>query len=269
MVPDWGAYRAYMRRRRYHPNTVRARMSAAVDWIAFAGPAWESATFDDVEDWMAGRDLSPGSTRNLLVSLRAFYRWTVRTGLVASDPCRLVESVRLPMRLPRPADDRAIHDLLEQGDVLLSAIVALMAGAGLRCVEVSRLDWCDVDLHAGRVRVVGKGDRERILDVSDAVRMRLAALDHVVGAVFVGPSGDRMSPAAVSIYVNRRARQLALGVTAHQMRHRFATEALRQPGANLLAVRDALGHSSVATTQIYTALLPGLVAEMSRRVTLP
>ena len=49
--PDWQAYRAYMRRRRYHANTVRARMSAAVDWVGFAGPAWQAATFDDVEDW--------------------------------------------------------------------------------------------------------------------------------------------------------------------------------------------------------------------------
>ena len=266
---DWAGYGEYMRRRRYHRGTVSSRLAAARDWVRFAGPDWRAATFDDVEDWLAGRGLTPGSSRNLIVYLRAFYRWAVRHGVTVADPTAMVEPIRLPHRLPRPADEVVIRDLLGLGDPVLGALVALMAGAGLRCVECSRLDWTDIDLVAGKVRVIGKGDRERVLDVSDAVRRRLARLDTVGGAVFVGPTGVRLSPARVSQYVNRAVRATGSPVTAHQFRHRFATQALDRADGDILAVRDALGHSSVATTQIYTALRPGRVAEMSRAVTLP
>ena len=218
---------------------------------------------------MPAGDCSRARSRNLIVYLRAFYRWAIRAGVTTSDPTPMVEPIRLPHRLPRPADERVIGAMLELGDPVLGALVALMAGAGLRCVECSRLDWADVDLIAGQVRVIGKGDRERVLDVSDAVRRRLAMLDGTVGAVFVGPTGVRLSPARVSQYVNRAVRATGSPVTAHQFRHRFATQALERADGDILAVRDALGHSSVATTQIYTALRPGRVAQMSRAVTLP
>ena len=229
-----------------------------------------SATFEDVEDWIAGRDVSPASSRNLLGYVRAFYRWAMRAGLVERDPTRLVDPYRVPARLPRPAPDHHIADILEAAPAQLVAIVALMAGAGLRCCEVSRLDWSDVDLIGGRVRVEGKGRRQRILDVSEDVRRAIAALDGIDGAVFAGPSGRRLSPARVSQIVCRAFDAIGADeVVAHQLRHRFATTALTMPGADLLAVRDALGHSNVATTQIYTAIVPGRVAAMSRAVPLP
>ena len=266
---DWNGYRLYMQRRRYAKGTIWARWSTARHWVEWCGEAWQAATFEDVEDWIGFRAVSAAGSRNLLVYLRAFYRWALRTGLLTDDPTRLVDPFATPRRLPRPAADADIALLLHDSDPRLVAVVALMAGAGLRCVECSRLDWVDVDLISGRVRVIGKGDRERVLDVSDDVRRRLSRLDTTAGAVFVGPTGARLSPARISQMVNRAFRTFGLATTAHQLRHRFATTALGVPGADLLAVRDALGHSSVAVTQIYTALLPSRVTAMSRAVTLP
>lgn len=265
---DWDGYRRYMVRKRYAREVVWARWANARRWVAWCED-WRTATFEDVEDWIAERDVSPPSSRNLLGYVRAFYRWACRQGLVDADPTRLVDPYKVPRTLPRPAPEHDVRAVLDTADLELAAMVALMAGAGLRCCEVSRLDWDDVDLDGGQVRVHGKGAKERVIDVSDDVRLRLMMLDTVDGPVFRGPSGRRRSPARVSQIVCRALDAVGSGAVAHHLRHRFATAALRIPGADIMAVRDALGHSSVSTTQIYTAVVPGRVAAMSRAVTLP
>lgn len=269
---SFATYRTYMVRRGYARGTIRTRVSVARDFAAHHVVA--TATWRDVEAWAARRCLSAGSTRNLLVNLRAFYRWAIRDGLAVTDPTQLADRPAVPQRLPRPATERDIAGLLAVADVQLHAVIAMMACAGLRCVECSRLDWTDVDLRAATVIVNGKGQRERLIDLSqDVVRalaeLALATPGRRVGAVFVGPLGRRLSPARVSQLVARAARAAGVDVRAHRLRHRCATQALQQPGADLLAVRDLLGHASVSTTQIYTAVIPGRTAATSRALRLP
>jgi site-specific recombinase XerC len=181
----------------------------------------------------------------------------------------MVDLPRLPHRLPRPARDEHIGLVLASADAQLAAMVGLMAGAGLRCVELARLDWDDVDLEHGTVVVMGKGMKERTLELSRAVVCLLAALDGIDGPVFRGARGGRLSAARVSQIVCRAFRDEGLSTVAHQLRHRFATQALRDPAADLMAVRDLLGHSSVSTTQIYTLVVPGRAAKVCRAVDLP
>lgn len=261
------AYRRYMRGRRYSPETVWARFAVARDWLG-RHPELD-ADHRDVETWVADRDVGPGASRNLVTNLRAFYRWAMREGHASIDATALVDRPRVPARLPRPAPDMHIAHVLAGAEVGTAAIVALMACAGLRCVEVSRLDWADVDLGAGTVVVMGKGSRERLITLSADVVRCLAALDGVDGPVFPGPTGRRRSAARVSQIVNAAFRHLGYATTAHQLRHRCATTALRLPDADLLAVRDLLGHASVATTQIYTAVIPERTAATSAALTLP
>ena len=269
---DFDAYRRYMRGRGYAHNTVWTRIAVAREWVGRHPDL--SATYRDVERWLNGRSPTPAYTRNLLVALRALYRWAMREGYATTDPTTLVDRPKVPARLPRPAPERDIGRVFHTGDVQLRAIVALMACAGLRCVECSRLDWADVDLTAAAVIVNGKGQRERLVTLSaDVVRavaaLRLATPGRPVGAVFVGPTGRRLTPARVSQRVSRAARALGLPTTAHQLRHRCATQALQQPGVDLLAVRDLLGHASVSTTQIYTAVIPGRTAAASQALRIP
>jgi site-specific recombinase XerD len=155
----------------------------------------------------------------------------------------------------------------------MRCLFALMALAGLRCIECSRLDWRDVDLLAGVLRVDGKGRRERVIavspDVVAALRAYAVESGRRSGAVFVGPSGYRLETYRISQLVNTTLHRAGYRFSAHQLRHRCATAALQVPGADLLAVRDLLGHSSVATTQIYTACIPGLSAATSRALMIP
>lgn len=271
---DYDAYRRYMRHARgFAINTVRFRLVVAREWIDLH-PDLDAPDHLDVERWISGRALGPSSSRNLLVALRAMYRWAQREGLARRDPTQLADRPRLPRRLPRPAAELEIARLHRLAGAQLRALLAVMACAGLRCVECSRLDWTDVDLSAATVIVNGKGSRERLIDLSADVVSALAAYalatpGRRVGAVFVGPTGARMSPARVSQFVNRSFRAIGSATTAHQLRHRCATVALQQPGVDLLAVRDLLGHASVSTTQVYTAVVPGRTALASRSLRMP
>lgn len=267
---DLWAYRRYMVDR-YADNTIRPRWAVAREWIALH-PDPAAATFRDVEAWLRDRGLAASSTRGLVVCLRAFYRWLLREGLTIGDPTALVDTRHVPQRLPRPAPERDVARLALTDDVQLRALYALMALAGLRCVECSRLDWRDVDLPAGTVIVNGKGQHERSIDLSRDALVALAALRLATGGhgpVFIGRSGRRMQPYRVSQLVNTSMHAAGVEATAHQLRHRCATSAYEQSGGDLLAVRDLLGHASVATTQIYTKVARGRTATTSRALQFP
>jgi integrase/recombinase XerD len=258
--------------RGYAPATVSARLSVAVDWVRWRRGRLDAA-FTDVERWAAARGCAPAATRNLHTMLRAFYRWAMRDGLVRDDPTALADRPKVPGRLPRPAPERDIARVYASADVQTRALVSLMACAGLRCVECSRLDWSDVELYAATVIVDGKGHRQRLIDLSLDVVQSLAALALATpsraGAVFVGQGGRRLSAARVSQRVAAAFAAQGLTTRAHQLRHRCATMALTMPNADLLAVRDLLGHANVATTQVYTAVVAGRTATTSRALHLP
>lgn len=261
------AYRGYLVRRRYAPGTIAARIAAARKWVADVD--WQACDFREVERWVSEHRITAHSQRNVIGYLRAFYRWALREGLVEHDPTALVDAPRLPRLLPRPARDEHVAHVLAGADVELSAILGLMAGGGLRCCEVAGLRWSDVDLAAGSVHVLGKGSKERVVFLGADVLALVAGVDGVDGPVFPSVHGGHRSAARVSQMVCRAFRAAGYATTAHQLRHRAATAALAVPGADLLAVRDMLGHSSVSTTQGYTAVVPGRCAETSRAVRLP
>ena len=228
-----------------------------------ATPAPYDMSAADVERWALSLGLSGSSTRDAISHIRAFYRWSVRAGLTDRDPTAAIELPRTPRRLPRPARDHAIANAVAAASPDVRAMLALMAGAGLRCCEVAALTWADVDMLAGTVHVVGKGGRERVLEIAPAIRRALAAIDHPGVAVF-GP----YSPCRVSQMVNEHLRSVGAGCTAHQLRHRFATRSLEQCG-RLDLVRDLLGHASIQNTEIYAAVVPGLAGTVSRSIDVP
>lgn len=257
-----------MRRRNWARGTRIKRLSEATLFVRQV-PEWREATWRDVERYVDGRDVAATTQRDIVSNLRAFYRWAGREGYCQQDPTALVDTPKVPRRLPRPARSGDIGQALELASPRVAAMVALMAGCGLRCCEVAALTWDDVDLVAGIARVVGKGDRERQVWLSSDVVVRLAALDTVSpGPVFMNAHGRPASRAVVSQTVNALFRDLGLTARAHRLRHWHATDALAR-SKNLAVVRDMLGHASAATTEGYAAVVAGEAAAVQRTTTLP
>lgn len=257
-----GRYRVSMRRRGLAASTVYKRSCELRAWLEHVDGCWESATRADVEAWLDARELGPKATATAVSNLAAFYRWAQREGLTSTDPTTLVERPRLPMRLPRPARRGEVEAAVEMAEPWLRRALLLMVDAGLRCCEVARLEWDDVDLAAGVLLVrSGKGGRDRVVGIP--ARLALELLPAMCGAR--GPVIERrLTACRVSQLVCAHLRASGSRATAHQLRHLYATRLLEQAGGNLLAVQQALGHASVTSTQIYAQVSPSIALAASR-----
>jgi integrase/recombinase XerC len=209
-----------------------------------------------------------------LSAVRSLLRFAVREGVLAHNPAGVIRTPRAPRRLPRQLRPAEVESVLEAtaGDAPLRrrdrALLELLYATGLRVGELESLDWRDIDL-AGRVlRVLGKGGKERMVPfgapAATALRGWLAVWEGVRrpearGAdqepVFVNARGGRLSQRSVRRILDRCVEQAAVaaGVHPHTLRHSFATHLL-EAGADLRAIQELLGHSSLSTTQQYTQL---------------
>ncbi|MCP4572125.1 MAG: tyrosine-type recombinase/integrase [bacterium] len=217
-----------------------------------------------------------------LAALRCFYRFLRATGAVEAVPANLTAGRGGRERtLPRDLTVELAATLVEAPDTSTArgrrdrALLEMIYGLGLRLAEIVGLDLGDLDLPAGRVRVLGKGSKERILPLGGCAAAALA--DHLGGSlepaswqdlrdgrlrgddarrpVFEGRPGRRIGRRTVQQRVAHHAAQVAgtAGVSPHTLRHSFATHLL-EGGAGIRVVQELLGHRNLTTTQIYTHL---------------
>jgi integrase len=248
------AWCAYQRRRNLSPGTIDNRMRLLRRWWDHTGDVW-SADHHALEAWIDQQELGAPSSRYTAIShLHCFYRWALRTGRTDRDPTVMIDRPRLRQRLPRPIHPTDLDVAVLTADGKMRVALLLAATSGLRCCELARLRWDDV--HDGRARVLGKGDRERVVPIH---RLAIVALDELDrSSVFVLDGWQTRSAAnpgrQASRLVNRHLRTLGITATAHQLRHYAGTAALKSAGGNLRKVQVLLGHASPATTALYTAL---------------
>jgi integrase/recombinase XerC len=226
---------------------------------------------------LARRGLSKRSMTRTLSAVRSFYRYMHRNEIVDANPARAVGAPKLERYLPGYLDRAQIDLLFQMAEVRASegkfrdirnlAILELFYSTGMRLSELQGLSKTDLDLVSQQVKVHGKGRKERIIPVGDhatrALRNYEAKRDELVRkigpradrmAVFIGPpTGRRVSVSTVQKVVTAFLREIdeEAGLTVHSLRHTFATHLL-DAGADLRAVQELLGHSSISTTQIYT-----------------
>lgn len=218
-----------------------------------------AASLDDIDrryiaDWQARiGGQRPASRRAYLSTVKTFCRWAIAEDLLTTDPTVAAARIREPRRPPRTLSAAAVARLaLVLPDRRAEVIVALMFGAGLRCVEVARLAVADYDRAAATIDVTGKNGDGRILPVRADLAGLLAGWigDRQAGPV-VGITAGRISVlvsrwmAAAGIKTTRYD-----GISAHALRHTFAANTLRRC-RNVRTVQTALGHQSLATTQRY------------------
>jgi integrase/recombinase XerD len=270
--------------------TIRAYRGDLADFARSSAVAdgWAKSP-DAVIDYLAARTrrgrpgdagLAPTSLRRRAAALKGFYRFVYGEGLIERDIAAHLDLPRQSRLLPEtltvaetdrllegaggtdpdePAHDRRLRD---------RALLELLYAAGLRISEALRLDDEDLSRDGGFVRVIGKGDKERLVPVGEVAldwlerwaagpRGALLARSHVRpvrgGPVFLGDRGQRLARQQAWAAVKRAAlvADLSDRVSPHTLRHSFATHLL-EGGADLRIVQELLGHASISTTQLYT-----------------
>ena len=246
---------------------------------------WDRALLARAQRELLGKGHTASSTARALAAWRSFGRFCVRRSRLASDPARAFAFPRLPKRLPRTLPRIDLNEALDRlggaKDPAAARDLALLEmtySSGLRLSELIGLRRGDLDRGARLLRVRGKGRKERVTPIGERA---LAALDRYLASqgrtsgardepLFVGKAHpfaraatDRraaagsvargLSPRTVQRLVRRRLAAVAggLGVTPHALRHSFASHLL-DAGADLRAIQELLGHSSLASTQVYT-----------------
>ncbi len=219
----------------------------------------------------ARRGLAKRSIARKLASTRTFLAFLHLEDRIPSNPGRTVRAPKLEKRLPGHLTSSDVEAVFEHAEAVASentlsgtrtlVILELLYGSGLRLSELHGVDPGSLDRVTGQVRVRGKGSKERIVPVTPSAiraieRYELRRAEVVAPderALLVNPAGRRLSRRSIQTSVRRCLDRVAgaRGLSTHALRHTFATH-LMEAGADLLAVKELLGHVSLSTTQIYT-----------------
>jgi integrase/recombinase XerD len=272
--------------------TIRAYRADLADFAASRGAraGWDRSA-EVAQRYLAARarrgrpfdpGLAPSSLRRRAASLKGFYRFAYGEGLVGTDIATRLDLPRPTRLLPDTLSVDEVERMLESTDEPRArALLELLYAAGLRVSEALGLDREDLSIESAFVRVVGKGDKERLVPVGDVAidwlrryldefRPALLALSRAPGErggpVFLGDRGGRLARQQAWSIVHAAAARAGLSarVSPHTLRHSFATHLL-EGGADLRVVQDLLGHASISTTQLYTHLTGERVRDVYTR----
>jgi integrase/recombinase XerD len=288
-------YLAYLQvERGLAPATIRAYRGDLTDFGASLAEdgAWAGSP-DAVVRYLAARTqrgrrgdrgLAPTSLRRRAAALKGFYKFAFGEGLIEVDVASHLDLPRQSRRLPDTLDIGEVERLLEaaaEAGVRDRALLELLYAAGLRVSEAIGLDREDLSLDGAFVRVIGKGDKERLVPIGEVALdwlvtwlegqwPTLLGRSHVApvrgGPLFLGDRGGRLGRQAAWAAVTGAAKRAGLSgkVSPHTLRHSFATHLL-EGGADLRVVQELLGHASISTTQLYTHLTGERIRDVYRR----
>ncbi len=270
--------------RQLSPHTVAAYGRDLRELLDFlgrhleAGWGWGGVRRRDLRAFIAElsrRGLARRTIARKLSAARSFFRFLHRDGILPANPARSVRAPKLERTLPAwlsQADVQRLFAAVEaraaQGGFLAArdhAMVEVLYSSGLRLAELQRLDLGDVDPIADQVKVTGKGSKERIVPLGGAAVRALRRYEprrrEILAtcpegdraALFVSGNARRLSHRRIQQVVRRYLDEVAegAGLSTHSLRHSFATHLL-DAGADLMAVKELLGHASLSTTRIYT-----------------
>jgi integrase/recombinase XerC len=282
------------------PSTLRNYRTDLLDFAAYLSPPGENPlplakidhrTIREFMGHLHDRGLQKSTIARKLAAIRSLFKYCVREGRLENSPARLVSTPKLPKRVPRVLSAEEMSGFLDQmsgaGEEALAgkrgrpgasehesrqlvkrdlALLELLYASGLRVSELTGLNVDDMDRRELMLRVIGKGNKERIVPFGGKAERAIAAywdvragiLERAKGrtdpqAVFLNFAGTRLTPRSVSRILKKYARlvNVNLSLHPHSLRHAFATHLLAD-GADLRAIQELLGHQSLSTTQKYT-----------------
>jgi integrase/recombinase XerC len=258
---------------RLSENTIRAYRSDLVQLQAFLGNDLLEASHASLRAFLASRhrELSPRSMCRKLAAIRSFYRFAKRRGWLENSPADRIRSVQVPRQLPKLLDHDEMSALLKAPDEKTNlglrdrALLELLYATGMRVSELTGLNVDDLDMQERVVRVLGKGNKERLVPfgrhAQKALQLYFPVREGLLSrsrrpapeALFLNRLGGRLSDRSVRRLVDRAIVRAGVlhDISPHVLRHTFATHLLRE-GADLRCIQELLGHSSLSTTQGYT-----------------
>jgi integrase/recombinase XerC len=293
-IADFLNYLTY--ERNVSPNTVEAYRDDLESFVGFLTDDYYTMSREGLDlrkvdhltvraylASLARRKLARSSTARHLSTLRSFFKFLIREGVVEANPARAVATPKREKHLPQVLQTSEIAILFEQPDLANPlgirdrAWLELLYGAGIRVSELTGINVDDIEIRARLVRIRGKGAKERIVPfgrvAAEAIEAYLPVRTHLrrqeheeEEPLFVNNRGRRITTRSVrrllDVYVRRAA--LRAGISPHTLRHSFATHLLNA-GADLRAIQELLGHVSLSTTQKYTHLSDWKLIEVYRK----
>ena len=274
----WQAVDGFLKYLRYEkqssPHTLAAYRRDLKKWVTVAEKdigSWQQCHEEQIKTWLANlhqTGLSGRSLQRLLSSLRSFFNYLSRQGIIQTNPTQTISAPKTPKKLPTTLDADQVNGLFIKTETTPlklrdQAILELFYSSGLRLSELAALNLNSFSNSYRNVKVAGKRNKERIVPVGQKaleaiqiwLHVRQTMTDESQQALFISKSGRRISTRQIQNRVRQYAREIGLPVNLHphMLRHSFASHML-ESSSDLRAVQELLGHSDISTTQIYTHL---------------
>ncbi|MBS1597977.1 MAG: site-specific tyrosine recombinase XerD [Bacteroidetes bacterium] len=222
--------------------------------------------------WIASFDMTASSQSRIISGIRSFYKYCAIENIVQTDPTVLLETPKLKRALPDILSFEEIENIIGQIDLSKpeggrnKAILETMYSCGLRVSEVVNLKISSLYLDVGFIRVLGKGDKERLVPIGrpavkyisiykNDIRVHIPVIPGNEDILFLNRRGSKLSRVMIFLLLKELVKKAGIkkNISPHTFRHSFATH-LVEGGADLRAVQEMLGHESITTTEIYTHL---------------
>ncbi|MAZ55280.1 MAG: tyrosine recombinase XerD [Flavobacteriales bacterium] len=220
--------------------------------------------------WIAEIGMSASTQARILSGIKAFFKYLILEDVISSDPCNLIEGPKKGFKIPDTLSTEEIDQIINAIDLSHplgqrnKAIIETLYGCGLRVSELINLKLSNWYTKDGFVKVIGKGNKERLIPIGnitakilkiyvEEVRCNINIQKGQEDYIFLSKRGKHLSRVSIFNIVKEIAEktQIKKNISPHTFRHSFATELIER-GANLRAVQEMLGHESITTTQLYT-----------------
>lgn len=294
--PYLSSFKAYLRlERSLSDNSITAYLNDVNKLYQYLESINKSAEIKEVKandlklfiSWINELGMLPATQARVISGLKSFFSFLLLENLISDDPSALLESPRLSRKLPDTINIEEINGLIDAIDASKpegmrnKAIIEVLYGCGLRVTELITLKISNIFAQSEFIKVIGKGDKERIVPIGDTAlkymqiylqesRVHLPIKKGYEDYIFLNRRGSGLSRISVFTMIKDLAIKSGLkkSISPHTFRHSFATH-LIEGGADLRAVQEMLGHSSITTTEIYTHLdrdyLKGIITEFHPR----
>ncbi len=280
---NWSSYlkgfKAYLQlERSLSGNSIEAYLHDVEKLVQFMDTKQLSLAPDEVKlatlrefvRWVTELGMLPTSQARMISGIKAFYKYLLMEDLIKSSPAELLEAPKTVRKLPDTLSTHEIDLMLTYLDMSTAegmrnkAIIETIFSCGLRVTETVNLKLSDIARHDEFVRIVGKGNKERLVPIGQValkaidlytqhVRVHMDIKPGNNDIIFLNNRGSKLSRVMIFYILKKLATQAGIKkkISPHTLRHSFAT-ALVEAGADLRAVQQMLGHESIATTEIYT-----------------